>query len=154
MSTTPGALEQALQHRVRRISRTFAELADILVADFDVADFLHVLTDHCVDLLGVSAAGVILLDANRSLQVVATFSQRAELLELFAVQTDDGTCVDCVRSGALVSCTDLVAEAHRRTRFAAAAAAVGRHRRERLQPPGDHHSAALMLHHFRQRHVI
>ncbi|WIX92452.1 GAF and ANTAR domain-containing protein [Amycolatopsis sp. DG1A-15b] len=125
MATTPEAPEQALQDRVQRISRTFVELADTLVADFDVADFLHMLTGHCVDLLGVSAAGVILLDANRGLQVAATSSQRAELLELFAVQTNDGPCVDCVRSGAPVSCTDLPAEAHRWTRFAAAAAECG-----------------------------
>jgi transcriptional regulator with GAF, ATPase, and Fis domain len=125
MTHSSETLEQTLQERVRRISRTFVDLADTLVAEFDVADFLHMLTEKSTDLLGVSAAGVILRDADGGLQVVATSSQRAELLELFAVQTNDGPCLDCVRSGAPVSCTDLTADAHRWPRFAEAAAEFG-----------------------------
>ncbi|UOZ04907.1 GAF and ANTAR domain-containing protein [Amycolatopsis sp. WQ 127309] len=124
MADTTESLE-TLQSRLRTVSRTFVSLADTLVADFDVADFLNMLTEQCTDLLDVSAAGVILRDADGSLRVAATSSQRAELLELFAVQTDDGPCLDCVRSGAPVSCTDLPAEARRWPRFTAAAAECG-----------------------------
>jgi GAF domain-containing protein len=124
MADTTGSLE-TLQSRLRTVSRTFVSLADTLVADFDVADFLNKLTEHCIDLLGVSAAGVILADADGGLHVAATSSQQAELLGLFAVQTDDGPCIDCVRTGAAVSCTDLPAEAHRWPRFTAAAAECG-----------------------------
>lgn len=110
---------------MHRISRTFVSLADTLVADFDIADFLHMLTQQCNELLGASAVGVILVDTDGSLRVAATSSQRAELLELFAAEIDDGPCVDCVRSGAPVSCTDLPAEAHRWPRFTAAATECG-----------------------------
>ncbi|WIX82893.1 GAF and ANTAR domain-containing protein [Amycolatopsis carbonis] len=122
MTNTTEWPETTLHDRLRRVSRTFVRLADTLVADFDIADFLHLLTEHCVDLLGVSAAGVILLDADGNLQVAASSSQRAELLELFAVQADDGPCIDCVRSGAPMSCTDLAAETQRWPKFTAAAA--------------------------------
>src|SRR6478609_6081002 len=44
------------------LSDTFVELADTMVADFDVIDFLHLLTDRSVALLAASAAGVVLAD--------------------------------------------------------------------------------------------
>ena len=40
------------------LSDTFVELADTMIDDFDVIDFLHLLTDRSVMLLGASAAGV------------------------------------------------------------------------------------------------
>ncbi|ASR38971.1 transcriptional regulator [Prauserella marina] len=111
--------------RERRVSRTFVSLADTLVADFDISDFLHMLTEKCIDLLDVSAAGVILLAPDGSLRVAATSSQRAELLGLFAVETDDGPCVDCARSGSAVSCPDLATQTHRWPRFTTAAEECG-----------------------------
>jgi hypothetical protein len=46
-------------------------MADTLVDDFDVIEFLHVLFERCVQLLGVSAAGLLLSDQRGTLQVVA-----------------------------------------------------------------------------------
>ncbi|MEJ7648040.1 MAG: hypothetical protein WKF57_03170 [Nakamurella sp.] len=37
------------------MARAFVELADTLVADFDVTDFLHILTDVSVQVLGADA---------------------------------------------------------------------------------------------------
>jgi hypothetical protein len=45
--------------RERRLAETFVELADTLIDDFDVIDFLQVLAARCVELLGVGAAGII-----------------------------------------------------------------------------------------------
>ncbi|HZN77635.1 MAG TPA: GAF and ANTAR domain-containing protein [Micromonosporaceae bacterium] len=100
------------------------ELADTLVDDFDVIEFLHVLAERCVELLGVSAAGLLLTDQQGALQLVAASSERTRLLELFQLQTDQGPCVDCFRTGEPVSVTDLPA-AGRWPRFSAAAAEVG-----------------------------
>jgi hypothetical protein len=44
--------------RERRLAETFVELADTLIDDFDVIDFLQVLAARCVELLGVGAAGI------------------------------------------------------------------------------------------------
>ncbi|SFO84317.1 GAF and ANTAR domain-containing protein [Amycolatopsis rubida] len=125
MSPTPKSPKETLAGRERRVSRAFVSLADTLVADFDIAEFLSMLAERCVDLLGVSAAGVLLLDPAGGLRVAATSSHRAQLLELFAVETDAGPCVECARSGSPVSYADLPASARRWPRFAAAAAECG-----------------------------
>ncbi|WP_446210377.1 GAF and ANTAR domain-containing protein [Micromonospora sp. IBSANI012] len=107
-----------------QLSDVFVEMADTLVDDFDVLEFLHVLTERCVQLLAVSAAGLLLTDQQGTLQVVAASSERTRLLELFQLQTDQGPCVDCFRTGRPVSVVDLSATG-RWPRFAAAAAEVG-----------------------------
>ncbi|MEH1167733.1 GAF and ANTAR domain-containing protein [Micromonospora sp. CPCC 205539] len=107
-----------------QLSDVFVELADTLVADFDMLEFLHVLTERCVEVLGVSAAGLLLTDQQGALQVVAASSERTRLLELFQLQTDQGPCLDCFRTGRAVSVADLTTVG-RWPRFAAAAAEVG-----------------------------
>jgi GAF domain-containing protein len=107
-----------------KLADVFVEMADTLVADFDVIDFLHVLTERCVQLLDISAAGLLLTDSQGTLQVVAASSERTRLLELFQLQTDQGPCVDCFHTGRPVTVTDLPT-AGRWPRFTAAAAEVG-----------------------------
>src|ERR1035441_2142844 len=89
------------------LSETFVELTDTMVADFDVIDFLHVLTDRSVQLLDVSAAGLLLADPRGELRVVAASSEAARLLELFQLQNDQGPCLDCFRGGQPVTVADL-----------------------------------------------
>jgi transcriptional regulator with GAF, ATPase, and Fis domain len=96
-----------------------------MVADFDVIDFLHVLTDRSVQLLDVSAAGLLLADPRGELRVVAASVEAARLLELFQLQNDQGPCLDCFRAGRPVAAADLAAEAQRWPRFAAAAQQAG-----------------------------
>jgi transcriptional regulator with GAF, ATPase, and Fis domain len=107
------------------LSETFVELTDTMVAGFDVIDFLHVLTDRSVQLLDVSAAGLLLADPRGELRVVAASSEAARLLELFQLQSDQGPCLDCFRAGQPVAAADLGAEAARWPRFAPAARQAG-----------------------------
>src|SRR5260370_5633342 len=107
------------------LSETFVELTDTLVVGFDVIDFLHVLTDRSVQLLDVSAAGLLLADPRGELRVVAASSEAARLLELFQIQNDQGPCLDCFRSGRPVSAADLAAAAARWPLFAPAARQAG-----------------------------
>ena len=107
------------------LSETFVELTDTMVAGFDVIDFLHVLTDRSVQLLEVSAAGLLLADPRGELRVVAASSEAARLLELFQLQNDQGPCLDCFRTGRPVAAGDLAAAAERWPRFAPAARQAG-----------------------------
>jgi hypothetical protein len=83
------------------------ELADTLVDDFDVIDFLQVVASRCGELLDVAAAGVVLADHSGSLVTVAASDERARLLELFEIQNDEGPCRDCYRLAAAVVNVDL-----------------------------------------------
>ncbi len=107
------------------LSATFVELTDTMVADFDVIDFLHVLTDRSVQLLDASAAGLLLADPRGDLRVVAASSEAARVLELFQLQNDEGPCLDCFRAGQPVAAANLTAEAYRWPRFAVAARKAG-----------------------------
>jgi hypothetical protein len=96
-----------------------------MVADFDVIDFLHVLTDRSVALLDVEAAGLLLADPRGELRVVAASSEAARLIELFQLQNDQGPCLDCYRSGQPVHAADLAAVTQRWPRFVPAARQAG-----------------------------
>src|SRR5579871_3802881 len=106
------------------LSDTFVELADTMVADFDVIDFLQLLTDRSVMLLHASAAGVMLADPRGELRVAAASNEAAGLLELFQLQNDQGPCLDCYRTGQRVT-ADIAGAGQQWPRFAAAATKHG-----------------------------
>jgi transcriptional regulator with GAF, ATPase, and Fis domain len=107
------------------LSDTFIDLADTMVADFDIIDFLDMLADRSVRLLDVSAAGVLLADPRGDLRVAAASTEAASLLELFQLQNDEGPCLDCYRTGQPVSADDLASARQRWPRFSAAATQAG-----------------------------
>src|SRR5450755_3231037 len=55
--------------------RSLAEMADTLVDDYDVVDLLTGLADRCVNVLGVAAAGVMLVSPGGNLGLVAGSSR-------------------------------------------------------------------------------
>lgn len=85
----------------------FVELVDTLVGDFDVIDVLTGLTGRCVELLGASAAGVLLADADGTLRVIGASTDQINLLELFQVQNQQGPCLDAYRTGRVVINADM-----------------------------------------------
>jgi GAF domain-containing protein len=103
------------------LAKTFVELADNLVADFDLIDFLRLLTDRCVGLLDASAAGVLLADRDGKLRVMAASDERVRLLELFQLQNDEGPCLECFHTGTPVAVPDLTREVDRWPHFVTAA---------------------------------
>jgi len=82
-----------------RLVSAFLELADTLVADFDVIDFMDTLAHTSVELLGADAAGLMLADQRGGLHLIAASSEESRLVELFELQYDQGPCVDCYRQG-------------------------------------------------------
>jgi transcriptional regulator with GAF, ATPase, and Fis domain len=108
-----------------QLTDVFVEMADTLVADFDLIDFLHLLTERCVQLLDVSATGLLLTDQRGALRVTAASTEQTRLLELFQLQVDEGPCLDCFRTGWPVSAPDLSAAVDQWPQFAAAAIDTG-----------------------------
>ena len=107
------------------LAEVFVQIADTLVAEFDIVEFLQQLCDRCVELLGVDAAGLLLAEPRGRLQVMASTSESARLLELFQLQQQEGPCLDCHRDGRAVVIPDLAAADPRWPRFAPAGRAAG-----------------------------
>ncbi len=86
---------------------TFVELADTMVDNYDVVEFLDRVATSCVAVLHVSDAGLMLADPPGTLNFVAASSERMRLIELFELQTDEGPCLDAYRSGDAIVSVDL-----------------------------------------------
>jgi transcriptional regulator with GAF, ATPase, and Fis domain len=114
--------------REHLLASAFVELADTLVDEYDVIDVLDRLVAHSVTLLAADAAGILLADSRGRLRVVASSNEESDWTELLQVQTDEGPCVDCVRTGQPVTVTDLDDAATRWPTFVAALAGRGTYR--------------------------
>jgi GAF domain-containing protein len=119
----PG--EQAEMSRQERVTRVLVELADTLVAGFDVIDFLHTLVERSVELLAADAAGLMLADQQGRLEVVAASAEEARVLELFELQSSQGPCMDCFLSGEPLVNIDVAQQADRWPLFVRAASKAG-----------------------------
>jgi GAF domain-containing protein len=101
------------------------DLADTLVDNFDVVELLTLLADRCVEVLDVSAAGLMLVAPEGDLRVVASSSEEMRLVELFEIQSEEGPCTDCYRSGEAVLNQNLALAGDRWPRFGPVALQAG-----------------------------
>jgi len=108
-----------------QLAGVFVEVADTLVDEFDVIEFLQAVTTHSSDLVEARAAGLLLADHRGRLQLMAASDERAQMLELFQVQADEGPCQDCYRQGRAVVNADLRSAGGKWPKFAPRAAAAG-----------------------------
>jgi len=113
--------------REQLLGRTLVELADTLVDDFDVVELLTLVTDRCVEVLDVAAAGIMLAAPDGTLRVMASSSDAMRLLELFELQSEQGPCLDCYRTGRAVVNEDLMMTNGRWPRFEVEAIGAGFH---------------------------
>jgi GAF domain-containing protein len=108
-----------------RLAEVFVEIADTLVEDFDLIEFLHLVTVRTSELVDVDAVGLLLVDHHGQLQVMAASNEQTKLLELFQVQTREGPCLDAYRTQEPVVNADLSQAGALWPRFAPQAAQVG-----------------------------
>ncbi len=102
-----------MSSRQELLARTFVELADTLVDEFDVIDLLAHLGERCVELFDAAAAGLLVTDATGVLRPMAATSETMELIEVFQLQHAEGPCFDCYRTGEAVEVDDLASAAGR-----------------------------------------
>jgi GAF domain-containing protein len=90
--------------REQVLVETLVKLADTLVDDYDIVDFMQRLAEACVELLEVSAAGIMLADSGGALRHVACSSEQMRLVELFELQVEEGPCFDAYVAKSSVLC--------------------------------------------------
>ena len=107
------------------VSEAFAGLVEATVGEFDVHELLQTLVDQCVGVLGVAASGLMLAGKSSDLQMMAASDQRAQFLELFQLQHEEGPCLDAYRSGEAVLADAPDGDLERWPRFEQACAGAG-----------------------------
>ena len=110
---------------IEKLAAVFVEVADTLVVDFDIVDFLQMVTTRSADMTRAQAAGLVLANERNQLQFMAASQESVKLLELFQLQAEEGPCLDCFRFGAAVANADLARAAERWPRFAPEAVRAG-----------------------------
>jgi hypothetical protein len=68
------------------LARTLVELADTLVADFDVVEFVQRLAERAVELLDAAEVGLMVADQAGHLQIMGSSTERMRVMELRAVR--------------------------------------------------------------------
>ena len=111
--------------RERRLVETFVELADTMVEDFDVVEFLHRLALRSVELLDCAEVGLLLADATGALKVMASSSERSDALDLLQSQNEEGPCFECHARGRPTFSENLTLDSGRWPRFAPLAVSKG-----------------------------
>jgi GAF domain-containing protein len=111
--------------REGRLLELFATLADTLVDDYDVVDLLQTLVDACQELLDASDAGILLADPTGELELIASTSEAADLVEVMQLGAESGPCIECFLNGTAVSVPDIAADADRWPLFRQAALESG-----------------------------
>ncbi|MGO4679357.1 GAF and ANTAR domain-containing protein [Microbacterium sp. 2MCAF23] len=95
--------------RESRLNAAFVMVADTLTDDYDVVELLHTLVSECTAIVDAQAGGLMLLDAVGDLQVVASTTESAELVEVLQLAAGVGPCLDCFATGQQVSVPDVAA---------------------------------------------
>jgi len=112
-----------IEHRL--VDQT-VKLAEALVSDFDIVDLLAHVTELCVELAEVAAAG-ILVTVDGELRVMASSSEAVRVLELYEIQSDSGPCWDCSQTAAPTVSEDFDTDTARWPDFVPVAIAAGFH---------------------------
>jgi GAF domain-containing protein len=89
--------------REHQLAHAFVRLADTLVSGFDLVELFDDLIRTLVDIFDLSAAGLMMIDNEGKLRLMASSSERSRLVELLELQSDQGPCLDAFGSGALVA---------------------------------------------------
>ena len=80
------------------LSDLFVDVADTLVDDFDVVDFLTTLCEHATLVSGAEAVGIMLTDHRGDLRFMAASNDAGRELEMAQLRLGEGPCLDCVRT--------------------------------------------------------
>ncbi|MGW3284398.1 GAF and ANTAR domain-containing protein [Streptomyces sp. NPDC001002] len=85
--------------RELRLAAALVEAADTLTEDFEATVHLGRVADRCVELLATRAAGIMLVDGERTVALAGGGGAREVALDLLRAQSDGGPCLESHGSG-------------------------------------------------------
>ncbi|WP_267419854.1 MULTISPECIES: GAF and ANTAR domain-containing protein [unclassified Curtobacterium] len=84
-----------------------AELEAVLDPSLDVLDAMDRVIDTCVRCTSATEAGIVLADRSGTLHVIASTSERSTDAEEAQLGTNEGSCMDCYRTGETIDVPDV-----------------------------------------------
>jgi GAF domain-containing protein len=111
--------------REARINEAFMQATAALMRPYDVVDLLSTLMNTCCDILGVQAGGILIADAVGDLELIASTSEEAAIVETMIVDAGAGPCFDAFTSASIISVGDIDTDARAWPVFRAAALEQG-----------------------------
>ena len=107
------------------LAEAFVGLADSLIDDYDVAELSHRLIEHCVALLPISAAGILLSDQQDVLRATSASTEQTRNILQFQLDVGEGPTIECFRTGQEVAVVDLLDDGNGWANFGAQAYEIG-----------------------------
>lgn len=111
--------------REQRLLSTIITLMGDATGSSDAHARMQLVVDEAAALFDADAAGLMLLDPSRRLQVTASVGHHSGLLELLQLEADEGPCVEAARTGDIVSVADITTDLDRWPAFSRAAEDAG-----------------------------
>jgi hypothetical protein len=96
-----------------------AALEEVLDPTLDVLDAMDRVIEICVRSTSATEAGIVLADRTGALHVIASTSERSTEAEEAQLGTDEGSCLDCYRTGVTIDVPDISTHASRWPTFVA-----------------------------------
>lgn len=110
---------------IERLADVFVDVADTLVADFDLIEFIHKVARHAAEVSGCPEVGLLLAAPDGELHNMGAVTEDAQVLELLQLESSEGPCLDCYRTGEPVIVPELGAAIDRWPNFAPRALETG-----------------------------
>lgn len=80
--------------------RELAAATSALVQSYDITDILAGMLQHCRSAVGSEAAAILVVQGSGELELLSSTSHAASEIEIYQTQTQEGPCIDSVRSAA------------------------------------------------------
>jgi transcriptional regulator with GAF, ATPase, and Fis domain len=103
--------------REAKINAAFVTMSGALMENYDVVDLLSTLLEDCIEIFDLDAGGILLVDAGGDLELVASTSEEARVVETIIIGAGAGPCIECFTTGRPVSVTDMDAIADKWPKF-------------------------------------
>jgi transcriptional regulator with GAF, ATPase, and Fis domain len=83
-------------------ANALAAAVSSLVRDYDMVGTLSQLCDDCAEVMGATAAGIMLTDGSGPLEMMAASNHKAADIDLYEIQAGEGPCIEAARTGKMV----------------------------------------------------